>query len=316
MKKKFIISGLQIEKGQWNTDFDMFARRDNEGKVFATDKSRKYSIRQELLSNGENILIRKHKSDTNDYLSLSNILKEKGATLNKKTVDSEISKIFNTHLDLRIFGFIINPSGHNYSEKGAIQFQYANDIKNGYTEEILNDITSYKTSTEKNESMTTIGKQNIIDNGFLNYTITVEPNAYSSSYKNYNKDASEVEIKNQFNEDVSKFLSSLNTDVTNLNSAAKSGVTNLYNVIVTMKNDTSSLDKSLLGTVNVSKENNAISIDFVNTLNAIKEVKEKVESVEVVYSQAMEKSGILFLNDFIQELEKIGITVTSKDLFD
>lgn len=318
MKKQFIISGLQIEKGQWNTDFDMFARRDNQGKVFATDKSRKYSIRQELLSNGENILIRKHKNEANEYLSLSNILKSKGATLNKKSIDKEMTDIFNSHLDLRLFGFIINPSGFNYSEKGAVQFQYANDVKKGYTEEILNDIISYKTSGEKDEAMTTIGKQNVIDNGFLNYTITIEPNTYLSSYRNYNGESiGEAEIEVQYNKDVSKFKDALNTDITNLNSCAKAGVTNLYNVVVIMKNNTSSLDKSLLGLVEIDKtDDSIINIDFKNTLSAIEEVKDNIKSIEVVYSKGMERAGVLNLNDFIKNLEEMKIEVTSKDLFD
>jgi Cas7 group CRISPR-associated protein Csh2 len=317
MKKMFIISGLQIDKGQWNTDFDMFARRDNLGKIFATDKARKYSIRQELLANGENVLIRKHKTAANEYMSLSNILKSKGATLNKKNISTEMTEIFNSHIDLRLFGFIINPSGFNFSEKGAVQFQYANDIKNNYTEEIISDIISYKTSGEKDEAMTTIGKQNVIDIGFLNYTITVEPNSYVSSFRNYNKGTSDDTIENNFNTDVSAFKEALNTDVTNLNSCAKAGVSNLYNLIITMKNSNSSLDKGLLGSVIVEKtEDNVINIDFSNSIEAIKEVKENIDNIEIVYSKGMEKAGLLKLNDFIQKIEEIGISITSKDLFD
>jgi len=326
MKKIFTISGLQINKAQWNTDFDMFARRDSEGKIFSTDKSRKYSLRQELLNNGHKVLIRKHRDNNNNYLSLNNILKANNCVFKTKKSNKnddinthnnlEMQKLFNNYIDLRLFGFIINPTGINFSEKGTVQLQYSNDIFSQPTEEIINDITSFKTSGENNEPMTTIGKQTVIDIGFLNYTITIEPNSYMSSFKNYNPDASIDEISDNFNKDILNFKEALNTDVTNLNSSAKAGVTNLYNIHVTMKDNLSSLDKYLLGLVKVNKIDDLISIDFSNTLKSISEVSDNIEKVEVVYSKGMEENNILSLNGFISELKKFDFEVVTSDLFD
>lgn len=323
MRKIYIASGLKIEKGQWNTGFDNMARRDSEGDIFATDKSRKYSLRQELLLNGEKVLIRKRK-DEGQYMSLSNILKkELSVPYNKNNWKESVQELFLKNIDIRLFGFIINPKGFSANAHGSFQLSYAKDVKKTYTEEIILDITSYKTSKETNEDMTTIGKQIIIDKGYLNYTIAINPNTYKKEFLNnvnfkeipetlFLDDNDELDmgrvddyIAEYFKKDLGLFLEALRTDVTNTSSCLKNGANNLYNVIVTMNDNKSAINENLFSSVVIENDN----IDFTNTLAAIIESKNKIEKIQI------EIASEINISEFISALEKEGISVEVKDLF-
>jgi CRISPR-associated protein Csh2 len=307
MKKIYILSGLKINKAQWNADFSGLARRDSDGNIFATDKARKYSIRQELLLNNENILIRKRYDDNAKTMSLQNILKDvTGSKITEKNIKEEIEKLFLTHIDLRIFGFIINPSpGININAHGSFQIYFANDIYKEETEDIIMNITSFKTSGTENGDAT-LGSQAVIDKGYLNYTICIQPEIYKNQFKkivDFNKpefqdengdiDQNKVDtfIEEKFEDDLNKFLDVINTDVTNTISCTKNSVNNIYNVIVVMQDTTSSLDVLALEQISIDANEN---LDLSN-VKKIYDNSNSIESIKVL------KSDILKVSDFETE---------------
>ena len=75
MKKVFGVSFVRVENGNFNAGFDGLARTDFEGNFFATDKARKYSLRQDFFNNQKEVLIRKHK--TKDGKAIDVFIKSK-----------------------------------------------------------------------------------------------------------------------------------------------------------------------------------------------------------------------------------------------
>ena len=146
-KKIFINSGIKIEKGQFNTDFNNQARRTEDGKIFATDVSRKYSIRQNWLLSGNKVLIRKHELPEGKAKSLVNILNEHD--IKKKITSKDFYDKIKDFKDTIPFGYVIATKDINEKAKGSIQINMANDINTKYTIEQVLDITSYKPSGDK-----------------------------------------------------------------------------------------------------------------------------------------------------------------------
>lgn len=277
-KKIFINSGIKIEKGQFNTDFNNQARRTEDGKIFATDVSRKYSIRQNWLLNGYNVLIRKHELPEGKAKSLVNILDSHD--IKKKITSKDFFEKIKTFKDIVPFGYVLVTKDINEKAKGAIQINMANDINTQYTVEQILDITSYKPSGDKDEN-TTIGKKIIVEEGYMNWCMVAEPNTYLSLKETYGvEDKEEVSMK-EWTDITNDFIETIKDDVTCLNSAIKSGANNLYNLVVYMKDNNTSINMDLFKKVEVTDE----EIDFINSTNAIIESKNKVEKVELYVSE-------------------------------
>jgi len=337
MNRSYILSGLSVSKAQWNMSFDSIARRDNDGRIFASDKSRKYTIRKELELSGSPCLIKKHYNDGGDVMSLNNIIKLYGFDLTKKTkstkkgkgdkeeVVSEVEtvsnsdssdtiiKLYEQFIDLRLFGFIINPKDTqlNVNSTGSFQIFFANDIHKNETHEIIVDITSYKASNEKDEANATIGKQILIDQGYLNYVMCIQPTTYIQEAKRiYGKQFDEKKVKKQFEIDKKLFLDSIGTDVSNYQSCTKNGVNNMYNIIIDMKDELKALDIDTLCKIQAENVDNQTYIDFENVLSVLTAYKHNIQKVTL----CVHKSSSIELNQFQDRVKEIGIDFEVKDL--
>ena len=92
MNKVFGLSYIRVENGSWNNSFDGIPRMDFDGTFFATDKARKYSLRQDFLNNGNKVLIRRHKTSEGSFKSLDNILLDYQINKKEKTSNKKIIK--------------------------------------------------------------------------------------------------------------------------------------------------------------------------------------------------------------------------------
>lgn len=287
MNKTIILSGISLEQTQWNADFTGHARRTNEDKIFATDKARKYAIRQEALLHGENVLLRRRQQENLKFMSLEQILKlgNGGKIINDKNAPEALDKIFRENFDLRVFGFLLTinkVSGTNAT--GPFQVEYANECYSGETVEGVHDIISFKTSevdSEKAEEQkangkeqvekgtTTIGKEIRIEESALNYVFHINPRIYEDNFRKYAKFDEEMDdtdilndITANFYSDLDKFKTIINTDVSNTMSCSKVGSNNLYNLIITMKDEERTIDASNLKNVRTEKKDGIWIIDF------------------------------------------------------
>lgn len=307
MKKSFILSGLAINKGQWNSNFEGLARRDANGNVFATDKARKYTIRKELELNGNKVLIKKHHNTDEGISSVKSLKNILGYYNCKKNED--VKKLYKEFIDLRIFGFILNAGKVNVNAHGSFQIYLANDIKKEYTEELFLDITSYKPSKDI-DAKATIGNQVLIDEGYLNYTICIQPNIYfKEAERILGKDYNEKEVKKQFELDKIEFIKAINNDVTNTNSCTKNGVENFYNIVIDMKDSNKSLDKLNLEKIEVESKDK-VQVDFKNTLDVIIHNKENIENVSLY---TYNNENVEFIN-FKESLLKEKVVFIEKDM--
>ena len=314
MNKVFGLSYIRVENGSWNNSFDGIPRMDFDGTFFATDKARKYSIRQDLLNSGQKVLIRKHKAEDGKYKSLSNIL----ATYNidAKAKDSN-KKIIKDFIDVRLFGAIVNPKDANVlTTSGPVQFLYAKNqlTKEGYksNEFELIDITSYKTSGETNETQTTIGKQCRIDKAYYMYPFIVNPNVYKNNLEEVlGNDISEKEIKDMYISDIKILKDSLKYDVSELNSCTKMGCTNFLNIIVTMKDENSNINLSALqDNIFVSEEEDVVNskinvkINAQNLITMLENKKELIKTIEI-HTPATSR----FMITGLESLKDLGIEI-------
>ena len=313
MNKIFGISYVRVENGSWNNSFDGIPRTDFDGTFFATDKARKYSLRQDFLNNGNKVLIRRHKTKEGSFKSLDNILLDYQINKKEKTSNKKIIKDF---IDVRLFGAIVNPKEANVlTTSGPCQFLYAKNqlIKDDFksNEYELIDIISYKTNDEKNGS-TTIGKQCRVEKAYYMYPFIINPNVYKHNLEEIlGNEISEEEIKNMYDNDIKILKDSLKYDISELNSCTKMGCTNFVNIIITMKDNLSNINLSAIqDNIFVSEEEVIeksqinVSINIKNLYSMLENKKELIEKIEL-HIPATTRFNVIGLD----KLKDLGIKI-------
>lgn len=286
MSRIFGLSFLRTELSNWNNGFDGRSRRDSEGKIFATDKARKYSIRQDLINAGHKVLIVAEKEiDSGKYMSLeAKLKKELGA---KYT----IKDIFETFIDVRLFGAVIAVKGNNFGFTGPVQILFAKDQyidSNGdYSgQELYLDITSYLPG--KSAEQTTIGKMNVLEKAFYAYPLIIDFNIYKKNILEAKLLTNENDIIDLFEKDIAILKESLSYDVTTLNSCSKMGSTNFFNIFITTKNSNDMIDLSVFQyqtyvqeTENTETGKTDININLNNISQELIKQIHKIELIEL-----------------------------------
>lgn len=313
MNKIFGISYVRVENGSWNNSFDGIPRTDFDGTFFATDKARKYSLRQDFLNNGNKVLIRRHKTKEGSFKSLDNILLDYNIEKNNKESNKTIIKNF---IDVRLFGAIVNPKDANIlTTTGPVQFLYAKNqfIKDNFksNEFELIDIISYKTSSEKDAS-TTIGKQCRVEKAYYMYPFIINPNVYKHNLEEIlGNEISEEEIKNMYDNDIKILKDSLKYDVSELNSCTKMGCTNFVNIIITMKDNLSNINLSAIqDNIFISEEedvvnsNIKVNINIQNLYSMLENKKDLIQQIEIHIP-----STTRFVISGLEKLKDLGIEI-------
>ena len=315
MKKVFGVSFVRVENGNFNAGFDGLARTDFEGNFFATDKARKYSLRQDFFNNQKEVLIRKHKTKDGKFESLKGIIESYGLSLKDEKL---AQKIFNRFIDVRIFGAIINQEKNNILvTTGPCQFLFAKNqfVKDGERMSLQEtiDITSFKSgSKDKAEAMTTIGKQTRVEKAYYMYPFVVNPNIYLNNAKEIlGIDYDEEKIKNLYNEDVNVLKESIQYDVSELNSCTKMGCTNFVNIVITMKDEYSNINLATIQDnmfieekINIENSNIEVSINVENLYSDLLHKKDKIEKIEIYIPET--KRFVIF---GLEKLETLGIEI-------
>lgn len=288
MGRIYGVSVLRTELSNWNNGFDGRARRDSEGQIFATDKARKYSLRQDLINAGEKVLIVSEKEvSSGKYMSLEAKLKKEFQG------NFTIKDIFETFIDVRLFGAVIAVKKNNFGLTGPTQILFAKDQhvneNNEYQgEELYLDITSYLPG--KSGDQTTIGKMNVLEKAYYAYPFLVDFNIYSKNCVETGLFAAdqEEEIRALYNRDVQTLKEALSYDVTNLNSCFKMGSTNFFNIIVETETDLDTLDLAafqyqvyIKEQENIEEGNSEITINLKNIVNELISKDSKIKSVEL-----------------------------------
>lgn len=326
MKKVYGFSIVRTTAGVWNADFDGLPRKNEDGIFYATDKARKYSMRQDMLMSGEEVLIRRRQDENFDYLSLNNILDlypELNTKVKSKDNIDKVKFIFSTFPDVRLFGAIVNPKGNNiYTSKGPFSIgnainQYVvgegkdSDRDAGNIAKVIN-IISYKTTGDKNEKMTTMGTQVTTERAYYMYPISINPNTYEANFnhifgkngtmkrkvlENGKEIIKELNVEENFALDLEIFKNAMREDVHDLNSVAKQHSDNFLNVFFTMKDNMKSLSKNYIQdnclireNVNLSNSKVEVSIDLNKFEKLLKD--DRIEKIEIFKDESFNIKGL------------------------
>lgn len=234
-------SGLMIVKSvnsNFNADFTGTPRRlpDENGTIYATDKSLKYCIRKYLLDQGNTLFTwRRRKSDDQpmsideNYQTLfsDELVDADGIKDEKKRATYKAIIIENllSCIDVRLFGitFAPNAKGSNVSITGPVQISYGIDKYNNnihYTNQIL---SPYRDSKKGKESaqQTTIGEESKNLESHYVFDYIVNYRHLSDNIAHLNLDSSYLSTN-----DINKFKESARLGVNNVNSTSKIGSEN------------------------------------------------------------------------------------------
>ncbi len=314
MSKILGISALAIRKGNWNNGFDNMARKTSDGVVFATDKSRKYSIREAFKASqvqGQKVLITTMK-EGRKVLTLEKIL-EKHELLSSKAKGKEAKAELNTDalmrnfIDVRLFGAVLAVSSVNIGLTGPLSMNFGTNVYvedgNITNNDVTYQISSFAASSDSKDT-TTLGSQNMIEKAVLSFPFTFNPTLYKSNMKDMCNDMPDEEIEEMLQNDIVKLKESMCYDATNMRSCFKMGTNNLFNIFIETRNDDDNINFIALEKIFIEEIESLDKISYrVNMDNIIKlidENEDKIASIEIYKTTGAE---IEFLN-----IDRIPVT--------
>lgn len=273
----------------YNADFSGQPRKLPNGKVYATDKALKYTIRnyiKEVL--GEKIfyfksLTEKMAPRTLDETYL-HFFKEfqNEKDKDKSKLRLEVLENLLTCIDVRLFGGTY-AGKTNVSIHGTCQItpsinKYSEDII--YSEQIM---SPFKNSNEKSadSTMTTLGTQSRLQEGHYVHNFSINP-------KNIEEDVARVEGQGLTDDDITKLKEGLRRGASFYDSSAKAGTENELLFWVQLKEGSKIVLPSFVELVEVN-DDKVIDFEKVNALLSEDYIKKEIENVEIYYSNAHTK---------------------------
>lgn len=271
----------------YNADFSGQPRRLPNGKVYATDKALKYSVRNYWKNAlGEKVFYFKSLSDEMSPRTLDETYefhfgkmkeKDKSPKLRKEVLGNILSM-----LDVKLFGGTY-AGATNISIHGTCQIthglnRFPEDVI--YSEQIM---SPFRNPSEKSadNTMTTLGTQSKLEEGHYVHHFSVNP-------KNIEEDVALVGAEGLTTEDISKLKEGLRKGASYYDSASKSGTENELLFWITLKPESKLVMPSFIDFVEIN-ENGVINLERVKKYLSQEEVSEEIEDIEIYYNKAVTK---------------------------
>jgi CRISPR-associated protein Csh2 len=295
------VFGLAIIKAinsNFNADFTHQPRTLPDGRVYATDKALKYSVRHFLKQQypNERILYYKRINQNTNPYSLAELYDEVG--LGKFDDDykdkNKVLRNVMSCLDVKLFGSTFAPKKGdkkvNLSVHGPVQinhglnqfFRGEEAINEIYSEQITAPFRSDNPKSTEEAEMTTIGRQSKLREGHYSYHFSINPRNLKPIVELINKSAS-PQITGLTENDISKLKEALRTGVTHFDSSAKAGADNELLLWVQLKEDSRKVLPSFTEMVKVSRINGKIEIDLNDISQMLTQVQDEIEHAELYY---------------------------------
>lgn len=267
----------------YNADFSGQPRKLPNGKVYATDKALKYSIRnywKDAL--GEQVFYFKSLTDDMSPRTLDETYElhfgkvhSKGAELRKEILGNILKR-----LDVRLFGGTY-AGATNISVHGTCQIthginRFPNDVI--YSEQIMSPFRN-PGETSKDSTMTTLGSQSRLEEGHYVHHFSVNP-------KNIEDDVQRVNADGLSNNDITKLKEGLRKGVSYYDSAAKAGTENELLCWIQLKEGSKLVMPSFIQFVDID-ENGLIDLSKVKEYLGQEHISKEIEKIEVYYNKAV-----------------------------
>lgn len=273
----------------YNADFSGQPRKLPNGKVYATDKALKYSIRNYWKAAlGERVfyfksLTEKMAPRTLDetYIHFFEEFKHE-KDKDKSKLRLEVLGNLLKCIDVRLFGGTY-AGKTNISIHGSCQItpginKFTEDVI--YSEQIM---SPFKNSNEKSvdSTMTTLGTQSRLQEGHYVHHFSINP-------KNIEEDVKRVKGKGLSQEDIKKLKEGLRRGASFYDSAAKAGTENELLFWIQLKEDSKIVLPSFVDLVEVN-EDKVIDFTKVKKLLSQEHIQKEIEKIEVYFSDAHTK---------------------------
>lgn len=318
------VFGLSIIKSinsNFNADFTGQPRTLPDGRVYATDKALKYSVRHYLKQQypKEKILYYKRLNEKTNPYSLAELYDVIG--LGEFDEDYEdkhkVLKGILSCLDVKLFGSTFAPvkgkNKVNLSVHGPVQInhginQFYRDgqtINETYSEQITAPFRS--DSKDKEAEQTTIGRQSKLREGHYAYHFSINPQNLQPlvDLVNEKKDGQASGLGDN---DVTKLKEALRVGVTHFDSSSKAGSDNEFLLWVQLKDENKYVLPSFSEMVKVTRSNGQVEIDLTQLTDLLEKIEEDIDKTEIYYLP--ENSKLKNEPDFVTKKHLI----TGKDI--
>lgn len=287
----------------YNADFSHQPRTLPDGRVYATDKALKYSVKNyfKKLYPEEKVFYFKKLNEDFNPMSLieayANMFPDHVELKDEKKVDkvkvpkSGVAKDILECLDIRLFGatFALKAAKKRdnvaISVHGPVQINHGiniwpeNDI---YSEQIMSPFRNPgdSTSDDEDKAATTLGRQSKLREGHYLHHFSVNPRNLGDIVKLAGDEAKTISEN-----DTSKLKEALRKGVTYYDSSAKAGTDNELLIWVQLKEDSRTVLPNFTELVSLNRKNGNTEFDLSKVHQLIEKYgKEEIESVEVYYS--------------------------------
>ncbi len=292
------LSVIRSENSNFNADFTGNPRRlpDENGTVYATDKSLKYSIRKYWIDHGEKVFVwRTYKERDNKGDYTPSTLEERFLQLAEKK-DTKPEDVFKDCIDVKFFGITFalksgkgKGSNKNLSITGPLQISYG---KNRYDENIIfsNDILSPYAKSEGDKS-STLGKENKGKEFYYTYDFSLNPD----NIKNHFEECENIRKKMSLSKiEIDTLKEALKHGVTKLDTTSKKDSENALLLFVQMSDGSKAFLPAMKNLVNVKKNDEGrVVIDLSAVRNLLDDKMDDIEKIEVSYNcHVTEVSGL------------------------
>ncbi len=289
-KRVFGAAIIKAINSNYNADFSGQPRTLPNGKVYATDKALKYTIKNYIKDIYPNEKVFYFKRLKEDFIPFSleeayeAMFAEHKDTTDKKVVATDILSC----VDIRLFGATFAKKGRNniaLSIHGPVQINHGVNIwKEGniFSEQILSPFRNPDERSEEKEA-TTLGRQSKLQEGHYLHHFSVNP-------KNLNDIVSltESDTNNLSVEDINKLKEALRRGATYYDSAAKAGTENELLIWVELNENSKLVLPNFTQLIKMKdeKENGLVVLDLSELKNVLSKYNNDIEKIEIIRNEA------------------------------
>ena len=182
----FGVAVVKAINSNYNADFSGQPRRLPNGKVYATDKAFKYTVKNYIkdVFDKERVFYFKSLNDQMNPISLDESYKKhfgdypkEKVKNNDRIIKTAVAKNLLSCIDIRLFGATF-AGETNISVHGPVQINHGINIwheDNIFTEQITSPFSNKANDPEAEKGMTTIGRQSKLEEGHYVHHFSINP---------------------------------------------------------------------------------------------------------------------------------------------
>lgn len=275
---------VKAVNANYNADFSGQPRTLPSGIVYATDKAFKYTVKNYLkdVYPNETVFYFKNLNENMNPISLDETYKKyfkKEADKDKK----EVSKNLLSCIDVRLFGATF-AGKTNISVHGPVQVNHAVNIwaeNNIYNEQITSPFSNKSNDPDAEKGMTTIGRQARLEEGHYLHHFSINPQNLCDITSLAGSDCAKLS-----DDDITKLKEAMRRGATWYDSASKAGCENEMLVWVQLRVDSKSVLPNFTDLIVLQdeKEDGKCIYDFSKLTNALNNIVDEIESVDIFYN--------------------------------